>query len=221
MKEKKELRKLGTFFLWVEGGNFVVYLREYFLCDNVEHIIKRRYINLWTVLRNLETENQERPTFPSSIKGLNLSQASLKNVPRISVPNFEKKLRYMIILKSLKRMKLISITQHYTTLHSNTHTGTHSHTHAHTLSLSLTHTHSPAESTRSIENKCPTPLGFDHFLISLLLVTRALIVHLNKQENKMIREERREKREGRGTSKEEKMKYFNILTCYLNKKISK
>ena len=117
-----------------------MYLREYFLCDNVEHIIKRRYRNIWTVLKNLKTENQERPTFPSSIKGLNLSQASLKNVPRISVPKFEKKLRYMIILKSLKRMKLISITQHYTTLHSNKHTQAHTHTHMHTHFLSLSHT---------------------------------------------------------------------------------
>ena len=45
----------------------------------------------------------------------------------------------------------------------------------------LSHHNLPEESTRSIEKRWPSPLAFDHFLIWLLLVTRALIVHLLKQ----------------------------------------
>ena len=37
----------------------------------------------------------------------------------------------------------------------------------------------PALSMRSIENRVPSPLAFDHFFISALRVTRALIVHLD------------------------------------------
>ena len=36
----------------------------------------------------------------------------------------------------------------------------------------------PAESMRSMEKRCPSPLALDHLLISLLFVTRALMVHL-------------------------------------------
>ena len=38
----------------------------------------------------------------------------------------------------------------------------------------------PAESMRSMEKRCPSPLALDHLLISLLFVTRALIVHLQR-----------------------------------------
>ena len=47
----------------------------------------------------------------------------------------------------------------------------------------------PAESMRSMEKRCPSPLAFDHLLISLLFVTRALIVHL--QWSRRVRGSRR------------------------------